>query len=184
MSFSPGTGDRVFTIGRDKTCDIPIADDSVSRVHATLTMQDGGKLLLGDRKSANGTFVMRTGKLERIDQAYISPADQVQFGSVVFPVKTLLEALGEKSGRTQAATQTATQTDIRTAPVTPLWPMIVARLEGHWRGAALTTLIVLAVILLATGDPSSQSFKFFIGILGSLIASLSFTLLQRFWERK
>ncbi|MBI4523796.1 MAG: FHA domain-containing protein [Deltaproteobacteria bacterium] len=33
---------KKFTIGRDKNCDIPIADDSVSRLHAEITIVDGG----------------------------------------------------------------------------------------------------------------------------------------------
>jgi pSer/pThr/pTyr-binding forkhead associated (FHA) protein len=34
--------ERRFTIGRDKTCDVPIADDSVSRLHAQFSILAGG----------------------------------------------------------------------------------------------------------------------------------------------
>jgi len=89
-----------FTIGRDKECDVAIADDSVSRVHAELTMLDGGKILLADRGSSNGTCIMQAGTPRRIDQAYVLPSDRVQFGSVVLPVSELMEAILDKISHT------------------------------------------------------------------------------------
>lgn len=48
--------DRIpFTIGR-QGADLTIADPSVSRVHATLTVE-GGRFVLRDQQSTNGTFV-------------------------------------------------------------------------------------------------------------------------------
>lgn len=49
---------KVYTIGRDETCDIIIRDNSdvVSRVHATLKSNGNGKYTLVDQ-SRNGTYV-------------------------------------------------------------------------------------------------------------------------------
>lgn len=49
---------KVYTIGRDETCDIIIRDNSdvVSRVHATLKCNGKGKYVLVDQ-SRNGTYV-------------------------------------------------------------------------------------------------------------------------------
>jgi len=92
-------GPAKFTIGRDKDCDVPIADDSVSRVHAQLTMLDSGKLLLEDRASSNGTSIMQAGTPKRIEQSYVSPEDQVQFGSVVLSVSDIIDAIRAKAAK-------------------------------------------------------------------------------------
>lgn len=49
---------KVYTIGRDSSCDIVIADttDVVSRVHASLKVKGPGKYVLIDQ-SRNGTYV-------------------------------------------------------------------------------------------------------------------------------
>lgn len=44
-------------IGRDPTCELPLADDSVSRRHARLELADDGALVVRDNKSANGLLV-------------------------------------------------------------------------------------------------------------------------------
>lgn len=85
-----------FTIGRDKACDVPIADDSVSRRHAELTVLDQGKLLLVDCQSSNGTAIIEDGRPRPIRQAFVTPSDRVQLGSVVLSVSELLDAIGAK----------------------------------------------------------------------------------------
>jgi len=92
-----------FTIGRDANCDIAIADDSVSRIHAELTLIDGGKILLADRASSNGTCILQGGKPQRIEQAYVMSTDQVQFGSVVLKVSELVEVIQAKAAKTPGA---------------------------------------------------------------------------------
>lgn len=88
------TPQRKFTIGRDRACDIPLADDSVSGHHAELTFLGGGKLLLTDCNSTNGTFLLQgAGREQRVHQELVSPMDRVKFGNVTLAVKDLLEAL-------------------------------------------------------------------------------------------
>lgn len=91
---------RKFTIGRDRGCDIPVADDSVSAVHAELTFLGEGKLLLTDCKSTNGTRLLQpNGREQRVHQELVSPMDRVRLGQVVLSVKDLLESLRLKVPR-------------------------------------------------------------------------------------
>jgi pSer/pThr/pTyr-binding forkhead associated (FHA) protein len=87
---------RTFTIGRDKKCDIPIADDSVSRLHAELTLSEDGKLSLTDSGSSNGTVLLRQGKSRRVQREILSPADRVRFGSVELGVQDLVDTICRK----------------------------------------------------------------------------------------
>jgi hypothetical protein len=97
---------RRFTIGRDRTCDIPIADNSVSGKHAELTYLPDGKLLLTDCKSTNGTFLLQPhGREQRIRQELVSPMDRIKLGTVAIPVRDILEALRLKYPRFDAAVQ-------------------------------------------------------------------------------
>ncbi|MBS1830974.1 MAG: FHA domain-containing protein [Acidobacteria bacterium] len=82
-----------FTIGRERSCDIPIADESVSRLHAELTILDGGKLFLTDCHSSNGTSVLRDGTARRISQDFVLPSDRVQFGDVILDMSDLVESV-------------------------------------------------------------------------------------------
>lgn len=86
-----------YTIGRDRGCDIPIADDSVSRVHAELTFSGGGQIVLRDCGSSNGTTLLRAGTQKRVQQEQVFAADEVRFGAVTLSVKDMLDAINAKS---------------------------------------------------------------------------------------
>jgi len=87
------TAERKFTIGRARTCDIVLADDSVSRQHAELTFLPEGKLLLTDCRSTHGTALVTPNGAQPVRQELLSPLDTVQFGDIRMPVKELLEAI-------------------------------------------------------------------------------------------
>jgi pSer/pThr/pTyr-binding forkhead associated (FHA) protein len=55
LQFPRGGGDQ-FSIGRDASCDLAIADMSVSRLHAQLERTSDGWLIT-DLESTNGTRV-------------------------------------------------------------------------------------------------------------------------------
>jgi pSer/pThr/pTyr-binding forkhead associated (FHA) protein len=80
-----------FTIGRDRNADVPIADPSVSRLHAEATLLDGDRVFLTDCNSSNGTFVIRNGAATPVRQETLRSGDDVQFGSVILAVADLLE---------------------------------------------------------------------------------------------
>lgn len=86
--------ERKCTIGRALTCDIVLADDSVSRIHAELAFLEDGKLLVSDCRSTQGTFLMHQGGVARaIKQELVSVRDTLRFGNVSMPVKELLQAI-------------------------------------------------------------------------------------------
>lgn len=86
--------DRKYTIGRSPTCDIVLADESVSRVHAELAFLEDGKLLVTDCRSTQGTSLMHHGgEVRAIRQELVSPLDTLCFGTVSMPVKELLQAI-------------------------------------------------------------------------------------------
>lgn len=83
-----------FSIGRDRTCDLAIAHDTVSARHAEISFIGGGRVLLTDCKSSNGTWRRGPdGTDEPIRQELISPMDQVRFGDVRMSVREIIEAL-------------------------------------------------------------------------------------------
>lgn len=94
---------RKFTIGRDAACDIRIADDSVSRIHAELTLTEEGEILLRDCGSSNGTRLLRQGKASPLRQETVAPADQIQFGEASVAVADLLSVLRQKFPQASAS---------------------------------------------------------------------------------
>jgi cytochrome P450 / NADPH-cytochrome P450 reductase len=68
----------VYTIGRDRGCDIVLADARVSRRHALLRF-DNGHWVLADNDSANGTYVGE----RRVDRVKISGECLVRLGHPV-----------------------------------------------------------------------------------------------------
>jgi diguanylate cyclase (GGDEF)-like protein len=67
-----------FVIGRQSTCDLPLADNSVSRRHAVIRWV-GDHHVLEDLGSANGTYVTDC----RVAQHHLRDGDVVQFGSTI-----------------------------------------------------------------------------------------------------
>lgn len=57
---------ETLRIGRDSEADIVIDDDSVSRVHASLTRDEQGFIWLEDVESINGVHLHRNGNWLRI----------------------------------------------------------------------------------------------------------------------
>ena len=49
---------RLLKIGRDASCDIVLHSDKVSGLHAEITVLNNGDILLEDKNSRNGTFIM------------------------------------------------------------------------------------------------------------------------------
>ena len=73
---------KVYTIGRDETCDIIIRDSSdvVSRVHATLRSNGNGKYTLVDQ-SRNGTYVNGI-RMSTNEEIPVTRKDVVSFAHV------------------------------------------------------------------------------------------------------
>ena len=72
---------RILTIGRKGT-DIVLEDPQkqISRLHAELTITDGGRYYLVDCGSSNGTSVKRQGTWKPIKQEYVTEDEEIRFG--------------------------------------------------------------------------------------------------------
>jgi len=87
----------IFHIGRDPDCEIPIADDTISRFHAEVQLTDDGRLFVIDTNSSNGTFLIREGVKERITQATADVGDSISFGDCCFEVSDLIADIRSRS---------------------------------------------------------------------------------------
>ncbi len=78
---------ETFTIGRDPACDITLADDSVSRLHANLTILGDVRPYLTDRGSANGIRITRRGVRSAIGgPEWLDEIERIEFGDVVIEI--------------------------------------------------------------------------------------------------
>lgn len=72
---------RLLKIGRDANCDIILHSDKASSLHAEITILNNGDILLEDKNSRNGTFVMNR-PIKPGVQVNIKRGDAVRFGDV------------------------------------------------------------------------------------------------------
>jgi two-component system, cell cycle response regulator len=70
-------------LGRDETCDMPLADTSVSRRHAAVTSTTDQQLTLQDLGSTNGTMLNERPVTDAIT---IQVGDQIEVGSITLRV--------------------------------------------------------------------------------------------------
>jgi hypothetical protein len=68
-------GERT-TIGRSPDCDVFLDDVTVSRNHAVLIDDGGGRFVIEDQGSLNGTYVNR----RRVESAELEDGDELQIG--------------------------------------------------------------------------------------------------------
>lgn len=95
---------RRFTVGRANTCDILIAHDSVSRIHAEVELLDGDRLRVRDLQSQNGTVIIRQGREFPVTQEVVFLNDTLRFGEVALAAKEVIEVLKAAPRRVPAAT--------------------------------------------------------------------------------
>lgn len=72
---------RLLKIGRDASCDIVLHSDKVSTLHAELTLLNSGDILLEDKGSRNGTFIMNQ-PIKSGKPVNIKRGDAVRFADV------------------------------------------------------------------------------------------------------
>jgi pSer/pThr/pTyr-binding forkhead associated (FHA) protein len=89
---------KSYKIGRSaSSCDIVLADDTVSARHAELLITGDGNLFLTDTNSRHGTFILKKGQFVKIQQSYITPQDKLRFATCEISAKELLEYIHLKS---------------------------------------------------------------------------------------
>ena len=65
-------------VGRDPSnCQVVLADDEISRLHAWIGSGNKGEVVVEDRHSANGTFVNQV----RVQEKVLKPGDEISVGS-------------------------------------------------------------------------------------------------------
>ncbi|MCB0354826.1 MAG: FHA domain-containing protein [Bdellovibrionales bacterium] len=89
---------KVFTIGRGENCDMVLADPSVSRMHAEVTVESPSRLNIKDCKSTRGTFVLRNGRAEKILHETISSHETLRFGTMDMAASELLRVFSPAGG--------------------------------------------------------------------------------------
>lgn len=72
---------RLLKIGRDPSCDIVLQSQRVSSLHAEITILNNGDILLEDKNSRNGTFVMNR-PIKPDVQVNIKRGDAIRFADV------------------------------------------------------------------------------------------------------
>jgi hypothetical protein len=82
-----------WTIGNEsrRSADIGLNDDTVSRLHASLTRTDDGRWMVEDRNSTNGTTRFVNGRWVPVKRDYVLPDERLRFGRVETTVRQLLD---------------------------------------------------------------------------------------------
>lgn len=78
------TGDRV-SFGRDLSCDVVLDDAKASRLHAEITRDSEGRLVLTDLASHNGTVV---GGSRLVGSCVLQPGETFRLGRTEIEVHT------------------------------------------------------------------------------------------------
>jgi Inner membrane component of T3SS, cytoplasmic domain len=93
-----GLARRTFTIGRDPSCDVVLADETVAREHARLEIVgDDGHFILSDCGQAPATKIVHHGEARPIRRAIVTLEDSVRFGDIEMSMPELIEALSYKT---------------------------------------------------------------------------------------
>lgn len=72
---------RLIKIGRDSACDIVLHSENVSSLHAEITLLNSGDIIIEDKGSRNGTFVMNQ-QIKPGKPVNIRRGDMVRFANV------------------------------------------------------------------------------------------------------
>lgn len=72
---------RLLKIGRDSSCDIVMHSDKVSSLHAELTLLNSGDIMLEDKGSRNGTFIMNQ-QIKPNKPVNVRRGDAIRFADV------------------------------------------------------------------------------------------------------
>lgn len=84
---------RRFSIGRDSSCDVVLADDTVSRRHASLEILPQGPMILSAESPDAHVDVIHRGEARAIRKGIVTVDDVLRFGDVEIPVSEVLVAI-------------------------------------------------------------------------------------------
>ena len=89
--------DRIKTVGRDRSCDIVLDEDSVSACHARISLEEDGRVNVTDAGSADGTFLHRNDRWIRIKRVTLCSGDRISFGEIPVPLGRITAVFGDQS---------------------------------------------------------------------------------------
>jgi pSer/pThr/pTyr-binding forkhead associated (FHA) protein/S1-C subfamily serine protease len=72
---------RLLKIGRDASCDIVLHSDLVSALHAEIVLMDSGDIMLEDKGSRNGTYIMNQ-RIQPGKSVNVRRGDAIRFADV------------------------------------------------------------------------------------------------------
>lgn len=72
---------RLLKIGRDAGCDIVLQHPSISSLHAEITLTNSGDIMIEDKGSLNGTFVMGQ-RIKPGKSVKVRRGDRISFGNI------------------------------------------------------------------------------------------------------
>jgi pSer/pThr/pTyr-binding forkhead associated (FHA) protein len=85
------------TCGRDPSCDLVLADTTLSRWHATIELASDGRVCINDKGSRNGTFINRNDSWVRVRKVFLCSGDRIRFGDVELPLARLTALFGKRA---------------------------------------------------------------------------------------
>jgi ABC-type multidrug transport system ATPase subunit/pSer/pThr/pTyr-binding forkhead associated (FHA) protein len=139
-------GPRGLVIGRDPAnCQVVIADDEISRLHAWITTNEMGEVVLRDRYSVNGTFVNQV----RVQEKVLKPGDEISVGSArrhLFRIEEV-ETAAPFQGAAPAEVVPAGQPGARAGGTSVVSPAEVAAARQEEKVAEGTVAIKLTDLL-------------------------------------
>ena len=179
-----------LVVGRSRSCDVRLRDDTVSRLHAALVWR-GGTLVLEDLGSSNGTWV--NGERVLSPRSLVA-GDAVRFGSV----KGLIEAGAAPATGADANAAPPAATGFThglvlggPAPFVLRLLALLADIGLFAVGSALPFLPLLLVVLLETQQLMPATLAralptkaFFAGVCGVLRLLFAFVFLIDGWARR
>ena len=90
---------HIYKIGRSRTCDVVLIEESISREHATITPQGDGRYEIADDGSSHGTFVEDGGIWVRIEgTALVGRDEPVMLGRYETTAGELLREIDQEEG--------------------------------------------------------------------------------------
>ena len=103
-----------FTVGRSRSCDIVLSDESISREHAAIIPQGQGRYELVDCDSTHGTFIEEGGVWVRVDRTVmVTRDDAVMLGRYQTNVRDLMTNVDDPT-----SLEEETDSDLSPAPDT------------------------------------------------------------------
>jgi hypothetical protein len=129
-----------ITIGRVAENDVQLADDKVSRHHAVIELQDGGRVVLHDLDSRNGTFI---DGVRLTGSRVLTGGERLRFGDEQLRVETSPSV----RGAVEAGQPDGSAPDARRLAVRRVLPGRIGR-----RGLVLAIVALAAVVVIGVAQ--------------------------------